>query len=502
LYRSLFFFCAFAFNQGMSTLQRLLLLAFVLAPSVFALFEDEAGKYERSIRTVGPVSHALWLTEGSDRAIIVASQQTRVIASLKPKSGDFSWRRLLPQGERVVHISKAGELVFVLSRSDSGSATLRAVLSATGAFVNEVQLHSCAVVALLPFACDSKHCAAVVCTDGISAYGTKGQLLFQHGLSNVLAAFVDSASSMATIFRVNQSHVSAVSLDLPAGASTPPRAEEATSIPPGACSQHVVGVEAGAASLLCFQPSSGAFRVFSSKAALVRGPVAVSHTSDALSHFTRIKFLQVSIPNSGLCVECGASASLAALTSSVSSGTRSVALPVSGSGGAKAGEPHSAVKIHAGLAVQVRCKGKDVRVHISASESSPATDYTFPWSHPCPDLLFVDIASNAALRLLLVSPSGAVGYFVNGTAKWVRHESLADVQEVQVLPLPSALTVGSKGREAKPSLASRLLDSAMSFVTKGAPQLEDQVELSEQLIIALTSSGQVSAHAGRCCVTI
>ena len=493
-------------SSGMSTLQRLLFLAFVLAvcPSVLALFEDEAGKYERSIRAVGPVSHALWLTEGSDRAIVVASQQTRVVASLKPKSGDFSWRRLLPQGERVVHISKAGELVFVLSRSDSGSATLRAILSATGAFVNEVHLHSCAVVALLPFACDSKHCAAVVCTDGVSAYGTKGQLLFQHGLTNVAAAVVDAASSMATVFRVNQSHVSALSLNLPAGASTPPRAEESTSIPPGACSQHVVSLEAGAASLLCFQPSSGAVRVFNSKAALLRGPVAVSYTGLASLLVMPIILLQVSIPNSGLCVECGASASLAAITSSVAPGTRTLALPVSGSGGAKAGEPYSAVKIYGGLAVQVQCKGKDLRVHVSASESSPAVDYTFPWSHPCPDLMFVDIGSNAALRLLLVSPSGAVGYFVNGTAKWVRHESLADVQEVQVLPLPLALTVGSKGKEAKPSLASRLLDSAMSFVTKVAPQLEDEVELSEQLIIALTSSGQVtapSASSCHCCVT-
>jgi len=75
----------------MLKLQLLLLLSFFLAscPSVLALFEDEAGKYERSIRTVGHFSHALWLNEGNDRAIVVASQQTRVIASLKPKSGDF-----------------------------------------------------------------------------------------------------------------------------------------------------------------------------------------------------------------------------------------------------------------------------------------------------------------------------------------------------------------------------------------------------------------------------
>jgi hypothetical protein len=158
---------------------------------------------------------------------------------------------------------------------------------------------------------------------------------------------------------------------------------------------------------------------------------------------------------------------------------------------AKVGEPFSVVKIYAGLAVQAHCKGSDVRVHVSASESSPAFDVTIPWSHPCPDLLFADFGANSSFRLLLVSPSGAVGYFVNATARWVRHESLADVQEVQLLPLPSALTAGFKGKGAKPSLASRLLDSALSFVTKVAPQLEDEVELSEQLIIALTSSGQV-----------
>jgi hypothetical protein len=262
----------------MYKLQLLLLLVSFLAafPSVLALFEDEAGKYERSIRTVGPFSHALWLTEGNDRAIIVASQQTRTIAALKPKSGDFLWRRLLPQGERIAHISKAGELVFVLSSSDSGSGTLRAMLSATGVFVNEVHIHSCSVVALLPFACDSKHCAAVACTDGISAYGTKGQLLFRHGISNIAAAHVDSVSSIATLFMLNQSHVSAMSLNLPSGATTPPRAEESTSIPNGACSQHVVGVEGGAGYLHCFQSSSSAFRVFSSRAVLMRGPFSVS----------------------------------------------------------------------------------------------------------------------------------------------------------------------------------------------------------------------------------
>ncbi len=195
--------------------------------------------------------------------------------------------------------------------------------------------------------------------------------------------------------------------------------------------------------------------------------------------------------NSGLCVECGASSSLIALTSSVSSGVRSVALPVSAAA-AKVSELYSVVKIYAAFAVHVQCKGKDVRVHVPVSESSPAVDFTIPWSHPCPDLIFADVAANAAtLRLLLVAPSGAVGYYVNGVAKWVRHESLAAVQDVQLLPLPSALTEGFKGRGAKPSLASRLLDSAMSFVTKVAPQHEDEVELSEQLIVALTSSGQV-----------
>jgi hypothetical protein len=180
---------------------------------------------------------------------------------------------------------------------------------------------------------------------------------------------------------------------------------------------------------------------------------------------------------------------LVALTSSVSSGIRTVALPISAAV-AKVSDLFSVVKIFGGSAVHVQCKGKDVRVHVPASESSPAVDFTVPWSHPCPELMFADLGTNA-FRLLLVAPSGAVGYFVNGVAKWVRHESLADVQDVQLLPLPSALTAGFKGREAKPSLASRLLDSAMSFVTKVAPQHEDEVELSEQLIVALTSSGQV-----------
>ncbi len=267
----------------MLKLRFLLLLASLLAafPSALALFEDEAGKYERSIRTVGPFSHALWLTEGNDRAIVVASQQTRTIASLKPKSGDFFWRRLLPQGERIAHISKAGELVFVLSHSDSGSVTLRAMLSASGVFVNEVHINSCSVVALLPFACDSKHCAAVACSDGVSAFGTKGQLLFRHGISNIAAAFVESASSVATLFTVNQSHVSAMSLNLPSGASSPPRAEESTEVPKGACSQYVVGSEGGAAYLHCFHPVTSTFRVFSSKAALVRGPVSVSSINEA-----------------------------------------------------------------------------------------------------------------------------------------------------------------------------------------------------------------------------
>ena len=270
----------------MSQLHLLLLLLSVLAvcPPVLALFEDEAGKYERSIRSVGPFSHALWITEGNDRAIVVASQQTRTIASLKPKSGDFFWRRLLPQGERIEHISKAGELVFVLSRSDSGSVTLRAILSATGIFVSEVHLHSCSIVALLPFACDSKHCAAVVCNDGVSAYGTKGQLLFKHEISSAAAVFFDSASSVVTIFRVNQSHVSALSLNLPLGASTPPLAEGSTPIPAGACAQHVVGTEGGAGYLHCFQQSPSALRVFSRKAALVRGPVSVSHFCTAPCH--------------------------------------------------------------------------------------------------------------------------------------------------------------------------------------------------------------------------
>ncbi len=82
----------------MSQLHLLLLLLSVLAvcPPVLAFFEDEAGKYERRIRSVGPFTHALWLTEGNDRSIVVASQQTRTIASLKPDSGDFFWRRLLP----------------------------------------------------------------------------------------------------------------------------------------------------------------------------------------------------------------------------------------------------------------------------------------------------------------------------------------------------------------------------------------------------------------------
>ncbi len=193
--------------------------------------------------------------------------------------------------------------------------------------------------------------------------------------------------------------------------------------------------------------------------------------------------------SSGLCVECGASASLVVFTSATS-----VARTVSLSGSAavaKVGEPFSVVKIHGAVAVQAVCKGTNVVVHVSASESSPAVDFTIPWSHPCPDAMFADFGANAALRLLLVSPSGAVGYFVNATARWVRHESLADVQEVQLLPLPSALTAGFKGKGVKPSLASRLVDSALSFVTKVAPQLEDEVELSEQLIVALTSSGQV-----------
>jgi hypothetical protein len=263
----------------MSKLQLLLLLVSFLSvcPPVPALFEDEAGKYERSIRTVGPFSHALWINEGNERAIVVASQQTRTIASLKPKSGQFFWRRLLPQDERIVHVSKAGELIFVLSNSGSGRVTLRAILSTTGVFVNEVHLRSCLIAALLSFACDSKHCAAVVCTDGVFAYGTKGQLLFHHEISSIAAAFVDSASSTATLFRVNQSHVSAMSLTLSSGASLPPVAEGSTSIPAGACSQHVVGTEGGVAYLHCFQPSSSALRVFSGKAALVRGPVTVFH---------------------------------------------------------------------------------------------------------------------------------------------------------------------------------------------------------------------------------
>ena len=166
-----------------------------------------------------------------------------------------------------------------------------------------------------------------------------------------------------------------------------------------------------------------------------------------------------------------------------------MALPLSATG-AKVSDPFSVIKIYGALVVQAQCKGKDLRVHVSASESSSASDFSVPWPHPCPDLMFVDVGANAALRLLLVSPSGAVGYFVNGTARWVRHESLADVQEVQLLPLPSGLAAGFKGKGAKPSLASRLVDSALSFVTKVA-QHEDEVELSEQLIVALTSSGQV-----------
>jgi hypothetical protein len=185
-------------------------------------------------------------------------------------------------------------------------------------------------------------------------------------------------------------------------------------------------------------------------------------------------------------------------TSPATSASRTVTLPVSASV-AKVGEPFSVVKIYGGVTVQALCKGKDVRVHVSASESSPAADFVVPWSHPCPDLMFADFGANSAFRLLLVSPSGAVGYFVNATAKWVRHESLADVQEVQLLPLPSALTAGFKGKGAKPSLASRLVDSAKSFFTKVAPQHEDEVELSEQLIVALSSSGQVSAFADHGC---
>ncbi len=270
----------------------LLLLVSVLAvcPPVRALFEDEAGKYERSIRTVGPFSHALWINEGNERSIVVVSQQTRTIASLKPKSGDFFWRRMLPQSERIAHVSKAGELVFVLSRSDSGSITLRAMLSATGIFVNEVHLRSCSIVALLPFACDSKHCAAVVCSDSIFAYGTKGQLLFHHEINNIAAACVDSASSMATLFRVNQSHVSAMSLSLPSGATTSAVAEGSALIPSGACSQHIVGTEGGMAYFHCFQPSSSTLRVFSGKAALLRGPVSacLPHTQSALCHASRV----------------------------------------------------------------------------------------------------------------------------------------------------------------------------------------------------------------------
>jgi hypothetical protein len=264
----------------------MLCIAFVLSayPNVHALFEDEAGKYERSIRSVGPFSHALWINDANDRAIVVASQQTGVIASLKPKSGDFIWRRLLPQGERIALISKAGELVFVLSSSGSGSATLRAVLSSSGVFVNEAHVQSCSIVALLPFGCDSKHCAAVVCSDSVSAYGTKGQLLYRHEISNAAAAYIGPASSTATVFRVNQSHVSALSLDLSSG-STVPGAEGSTAVPPGACSQHVLGSEGGAAHLHCFQSSSASLRVFNSKATLLRGPVSVSRISASAALF-------------------------------------------------------------------------------------------------------------------------------------------------------------------------------------------------------------------------
>jgi hypothetical protein len=174
--------------------------------------------------------------------------------------------------------------VFVLSRSDSGSVTLRAILSTTGIFVSEVHLHSCFIVALLPFACDSKHCAAVVCNDGVSAFGTKGQLLFKHAISSAAAVFFDSASSVVTIFRVNQIHVSALSLNLPLGTSTPPLAEGSTPIPAGACAQHVVGTEGGSGYLHCFQQSPSELRVFSRKAALVRGPVSVSHSCTAPCH--------------------------------------------------------------------------------------------------------------------------------------------------------------------------------------------------------------------------
>jgi len=169
----------------------------------------------------------------------------------------------------------------------------------------------------------------------------------------------------------------------------------------------------------------------------------------------RLILQQASISNSGLCVECGASASVVALTSSVSSGVRTMALPVSATG-AKVSDPFSVVKIYGGLVVQAQCKGKDLRVHVSASESSSASDFSVPWPHPCPDLMFVDVGANAALRLLLVSPSGAVGYFVNGTARWVRHESLGRCagSAVTTFAFWSRCRLQGQGRKAIPCIST------------------------------------------------
>lgn len=83
----------------MVTMERILLGA-LLCRSAGALFEDQAGKIDWGRQNIGRVTSAVFHSSGSQRLSIVATE-AGAVAGIDIRTGEASWRRLLPEGDSV-----------------------------------------------------------------------------------------------------------------------------------------------------------------------------------------------------------------------------------------------------------------------------------------------------------------------------------------------------------------------------------------------------------------
>jgi outer membrane protein assembly factor BamB len=101
----------------------LALVVLTLGRPVTALFEDQAGKIDWGRQNLGRTTSALFHTASGQRLALV-STEAGVVAGVDVRTGETSWRRVLPEGESVselVPFGKSGALSVGIARREGGS---------------------------------------------------------------------------------------------------------------------------------------------------------------------------------------------------------------------------------------------------------------------------------------------------------------------------------------------------------------------------------------------